>query len=122
MMKNVLFFIASVICSLNCMAQSTDGGIIRPKVFMTDGTMIETSYDSSTQTLNVEVQQNNSEVEVIAVKKGQVVDSNSTLFSDDHLDLDLSTQGTDEIDIFVRNREEIEYVGSVETSENTNGI
>ena len=89
---------------------------------MSDGTIIETSFDNSTQILNVEVQQNNSEVEVIAVKKGQVVDSNSTLFSDDHLDLDLSTQGTDEIDIFVRNREEIEYVGSVETSENTNGI
>ena len=119
-MKIFMTLIISL-CSLTCVAQRTDKGkILHPRIYMSDGTIIETSFDNSTQILNVEVQQNNSEVEVIAVKKGQVVDSNSTLFSDDHLDLDLSTQGTDEIDIFVRNREEIEYVGSVETSENTN--
>ena len=120
-MKLFMTLIISL-CSLTCVAQETsNGSVLHPRIYMSDGTIIETSFDSSTQTLNVEVQQNNSEVEVIAVKKGQVVDSNSTFFSDDHIDLDLSTQGTDEIDIFVRNREEIEYVGSIETSENANG-
>lgn len=104
----LLCFLAHV--GLNSFAQTTDNSIPYSAIF-TNGTIASLSYNKNRMTLKVGVRQNEDEFEVLVVRNGMIVDSESTFFMDDEMDLDLSVNGV--CDIYVKARNEIQYAGSV---------
>jgi len=101
--------------SVNGFAQINDNEIPYHAVF-TNGTIASCYYNKYKKVLKVEVRQNEDEVEVLAVKNGMVIDSESTFFMDDEVNLDLSNNGNGECDIYVKAKNEVQYVGSVVTA------
>ncbi len=103
----------SLLCSLSCMAQGNDTSIHFPHIMMSNGAVVSPRYNSSTKTLKVEVQDNNDEVEIIAVSNGHVVDSETSIFDNEDIKLDLSNRCNQQLDIYVRTRKEIQYMGRI---------
>lgn len=107
----------SLLCSLTCMAQGNNTSIHFPRIIMSNGTVVSPKYCKATKALKVEVQENNDEVEILAVSNGHVVDSETSIFDDDNIQLDLSSKSNQPLDIYVRTRKEVQYMGTVETKE-----
>lgn len=109
-----LIFIFFALSFQSIVAQTKSDENIHP-VIMINGAVVEISYDKGNSILNVEVSQNEDVVEVIAVKDGVVVNSESTVFTDDEMSLDLSNYDNGEYDIYIRTSNEVQNAGSVIT-------
>lgn len=103
--------------SLYAGAQTHKGDNDFPRIIMSNGTVVSPKYCKATKALKVEVQENNDEVEILAVSNGHVVDSETSIFDDDNIQLDLSSKSNQPLDIYVRTRKEVQYMGTVETKE-----
>lgn len=103
-----------LLCSITTYAQSPDyNGTSH--VTLRNGARVCAKYNAKTEILNVEIQDNEDEVEVLAVENGKVVDFEMTIFDDDNIKLDFSNKGNQQLDIYVRTRKELQYMGTVET-------
>lgn len=82
---------------------------------MTNGADIKTMFDGNKRILSVKVQNNDDDVEILAVDKGNIIDREKTFFQNDELEMDLSYRSIPTLDIYARTRNELQYIGTVET-------
>lgn len=113
-MKKSFLVLLAVFYSVSSNAQ-TDNIEIKHPVTSIGGTVVETSFNSRKNMLNVSIRNNDDEVEILAVRRGMVVDRESTFFMNDEMQLDLSNNVTGKYDIYVKARNEIQHIGSIET-------
>ena len=110
-MKHLLLSVLSAFVCISSMAQLNTGQTL-PHVTMSNGTTVISTLKQEDNVLNVEVRNNDDEIEILIVEDGTVVNSESTIFEDDELQVELP-MSTQPLDIFVRTKEEIQYLGSV---------
>lgn len=112
-MKKKLITCLIAFLSINCFAQKQEH--IQPySTILSNGATATFLYDKSENVLKVTITNNENEVEVIAVKNGIVVDSETTMFTNDEIQLYLSKQENGEYEIYVRTKNETQHIGTVE--------
>lgn len=111
----VLLFLSAIFCtSIHAQSKDEEFGTIG-HVTLSNGTTISSSFNQQTGILSVEVNNNDDEVEVIVVEDDTIIDSESTVFEEDELQVELP-ENAHSIDVYVRTKEETRYVGSVKKS------
>lgn len=114
-MKKKLMTCLIVFLSINCFAQENQQ--IHPySTILSNGATATFLYEKSENVLKVTITNNENEVEVIAVKDGVVTNSETTNFTNDEIQLNLSKQDNGEYEIYVKTGNEIQLVGTVEPS------
>lgn len=113
-MKRILVTCFLTYCGVNVFAQEIGNECPYSATFV-NGASACVSYNKKENMLNVSIRNNDDEVEIIAVKRGMVVESESTFFMNDEMQLDLSNNVTGKYDIYVKARNEIQHIGSIET-------
>lgn len=111
-MKKIII-IATLFCSINSYAQSNI--VIDRPITLSNGTTIETSFNSINKNLRVSISNNENGIEVIVIQNGIVVNSETTFFTNDEIQLNLSKQDNGEYEIYVKTGNEIQLVGTVES-------
>lgn len=81
---------------------------------MSNGAVVNTLYDKDNKTLTFDIHNNPEEVEIVVVKNGVTIESESSNTEDDNINLDLSKYKDCTVEIYVRNRRESQYVGNVD--------
>ena len=114
-MKHLLLSVLSAFVCISSMAQLNTGQTL-PHVTMSNGTTVISTLKQEDNVLNVEVRNNDDEIEILIVEDGTVVNSESTIFEDDELQVELP-MSTQPLDIYVRTKEETLYVGRVSKRE-----
>lgn len=112
MKKAIVIGFALTLCSY---ALAQDKSHIAPHVVMTNGVHIETTFDNKKQILSIEVQNNDDDVEILVVERDQIVNREITFFKDDELEMDCSFRGINKLDIYARTRNEVRYIGTINT-------
>lgn len=116
-MKKIFFIIAlSLVSCRYCIAQTKDEDteIEISCVVLQNGTMISTKCNNENKVLTFDIHNNPEEVEIVVVKNGVTIESESSNTEDDNINLDLSKYKDCTVEIYVRNRRESQYVGNVD--------
>lgn len=117
MKKNIIAIVLALSC-LNGYSQDIKGDKIRfPHITFANGTSVSPSYNHDNKTLTVQVSENTDELEVIVSNNVTVIEEEYTTSQEDQLDINLSGCTHHQLDIYVRTREEIHFVGSIEKEE-----
>ncbi len=111
--------ITIMLFSMNCFAQSTrDTAIpLQSNITMSNGATVSATFNSTTNVLSVDVKENEDEIEVIVTDNETIIETESTIFSEDNMEIPLSTSTNKDVDIYVRSNEETMYIGTVEVKE-----
>lgn len=114
-MRLSLLLMTLFLCAIPSMAQlEQPNGTTH--IILTNGATISSSFNQQTGILSVEVNNNDDEVEVIVVEDDTIIDSESTVFEEDELQVEVP-ENVHSIDVYVRTKEETRYVGSVSKRE-----
>ena len=117
-MKKILIAITIALCCLDGYSQSTNKpGVKYPHITFANGTSVSPSYNHDNKTLTVQVSENTDELEVIVSNNVTVIEEEYTTSQEDQLDINLSGCTHHQLDIYIRTREEIHFVGSIEKEE-----
>lgn len=116
MKKLVIFLLMCTTICTSVKAQLKDEAVPFSQVTLSNGATISSSFNQQTGILSVEVNNNDDEVEVIVVEDDTIIDSESTVFEEDELQVELP-ENVHSIDVYVRTKEETRYVGSVSKRE-----
>ena len=112
----VFLLICTAFCtSINAQYQGEESGPIG-HITLSNGTSVSSSLIQETNVLSVEVVNNDDKIEILIVEDDTVVNSESTIFEDDELQVELP-MSTQPLDIYVRTKEETLYVGRVSKRE-----
>lgn len=107
----VLLFLSAIFCT-RAHAQLKGETVPFSQITLSNGATVSSSFNQQTGILSVEVENNDDAVEVIVVENDTVIDSESTIFEEDELQVELP-MSSQPLDIYVRTKEETLYVGSV---------
>lgn len=113
-MKKLIVFLLICIAfctNVNAQYQGEESGPIG-HIILSNGTSVSSSYIQETNVLSIEVANNNDEVEIIIVEDDTIINSESTILEEDELQVELP-MSSQPIYIYVRTKEETQYVGSV---------
>lgn len=110
----VLLFLSAIFCT-RAHAQLKGETVPFSQITLSNGATVSSSFNQQTGILSVEVNNNDDEVEVIVVEDDTIIDSESTVFEEDELQVELP-ENAHSIDVYVRTKEDTWYVGSVKKS------
>ena len=114
-MRNLLLSFIIAFSSTNGYAQNKDIINNRP-LPRRGGAVVETTFNSDMNVLEISVHNNKTVVEVLAVKQGCVVNCESTSLNNDKIQINLSDDVTETYDLYVQTENEIFHIGSIETA------
>lgn len=113
-MKQTIITIAMALYCLVGYSQKKGDDIQFPHITLENGTNVSSSYNNENKTLTILVSENNDELEVIVTDNTAVVEEEYTTSQQEQLDIDLSGCNHRQLDVFVRSRNELQYVGCLE--------